>query len=178
MRILILFIALVLGASIWGIGHFYQGTRGKVLEQWETANATFRVRVTAYKEKALIVPGAIYVFQSAPKGSEKWHEIMALKFDDPVPIPREQVRFVDDSTGYAFMGETYAVTTDGGHTWTLWNSEVALKDRADVLSRSIEKVDVNPDGTGRMQLYEHPYQRGAVPILRTQDYGRHWSKQE
>lgn len=175
MRIFIVLIAIVLGASIWGIAHFYQGTRGKVLEEWQTANTTFRVRVTAYKEKALIIPGAYYLFQSAPIGSDKWQEIMTLKFDDPVPIPREQVRFVGDRIGYAFMGETYAVTTDGGNTWTLWNSEVALKDRVDLLSRSIERVDVNPDGTGKMQLYEHPYQKGAVPILRTQDYGRHWS---
>lgn len=174
MRILILFITMVLGASIWVIGHFYQGTRGKIVEQWETANATFRVRVTAYKEKALIVPGAIYVFQSSPMACEKWQEIMALQFDDPVPIPREQVRFVADRIGYAFMGETYAVTTDGGHTWTLWNSEMALNDRVDVLSRSIEKVDIKTDGAGIMQLYEHPSQKGRAPTLRTQDYGRHW----
>jgi len=172
---LIPLITLALGASILGIDHFYQGKRGKVLEQWETANATFRVRVTAYEEKALIIPGAIYVFQSALVGSEKWQEIMALEFDDPVPIPREHVCFVDHRTAYAFMGETYAVTTDGGQTWTQWNSEAALKDRADVLSRSIMKVDLSSDGSGRMQLYEHPDQKGAVPILRTQDYGRNWN---
>jgi len=175
MRILIVLIAIVFGVSIWGIAHFYQGTRGKVLEEWQTANTTFRVRVTAYKEKALIIPGAYYVFQSAPIGSDNWQEIMTLKFDDPVPIPREQVRFLNDRVGYAFMGETYAVTTDGGRTWILWNSEVELKGRADVLSRSIEKVHVLADGTGIMQLYEHPYQKGKVPTLRTQNYGRHWN---
>lgn len=175
MRIIIVVTTIVLGASLWGLAHLYQGTRGKVLDRWETTNATFRVRVTAYKENVLIVPGTYYVFQSAPVRSEVWQEIMTLKFDGPAQIPREQVRFVDDRVAYAFMGETYSVTTDGGHTWTLWNSEAALRNQPDVVSRSIKMVSIRADGTGTMQLYEHPYQKGATPTLRTEDYGRHWS---
>ncbi|MGH9932195.1 MAG: hypothetical protein ACREA9_23585 [Pyrinomonadaceae bacterium] len=174
MRILIVFITLVLGALIWGIGHFYQGTRGKVFEQWETANTTFRVRATAYREKALIIPGAYYVFQSAPIGSEKWQEIMTLKFDDPIPIPREQIRFVNERTAYAFMGEKYAVTIDGGDTWKLWNAESELRDRIHVHSRSIKSVNIAADGTGSMKLYENPFEQGPQPTLHTKDYGRHW----
>lgn len=175
MRILIVFITIVLGIFIGGSAYFHQDTRGKVLEEWETANSTFRMRVTAYREKALINPGAYYVFQSAPIGSENWKEIMTLKFDDPVPIPREQVRFVDDRTGYGFMGEAYAVTTDSGQTWSLWNAEKELQNRVHVHSRSIEKVNIAADGTGTMHLYENPFQPGRIPILRTQDHGRHWS---
>lgn len=175
MRVFVVLIVAVLGVSIWGIAHFYQGTRGDLIEEWETANTTFSVRITAYEEEALIHPGAYYIFQSAPIGSENWQQIMDLKFDDPVPIPREQVRFVGDRIGYAFMGETYAVTTDGGHTWTLWNSDAELRDRVDVRSRSIERVNVSADGTGIMHLYANPFQQGAAPTLRTQDYGRHWS---
>ena len=174
MRILIVFITVILGIFIWGSAYFYQGTRGKLLEEWETANTIFRVRVTAYNEKALIIPGAYYVFQSAPIGSKNWQEIMTLKFDDPVPIPRDQVRLVNDRIGYAFMGETYAVTTDSGRTWARWNADTELKDRVHVHSRSIEKVNIAADGTGTMHLYKNPFQQGPAPTLRTQDYGRHW----
>lgn len=175
MRIFIVIVTATLGVSIWVASHLNEGSRGKLIEEWETANTTFRVRVTTYEEKALIHPGAYYVFQSAPIGSENWQEIMTLKFDDPVPIPRDQVRFVDDRIGYIFMGEAYAVTTDSGRVWALWNSDIELRGRTDVLPRSIERVQVAADGTGTMHLYVHPYQQGRVPTLRTQDYGRHWS---
>jgi hypothetical protein len=175
MRILIGLAAAILGISIWSAIHRNQDDRGRVLETWETANSLFRIRVTAYADTSQFLAGGRYVFQSAPVGSDDWQEIMTLRFDDPVPIPREQVRFVDDHIGYAFMGAAYAVTIDSGHTWTLWNADVELKDRVDVHSRSIEKVDVAADGTGVMKLYANPFQKGPAPILRTQDHGRHWS---
>ncbi|MEA2205544.1 MAG: hypothetical protein QOE77_2320 [Blastocatellia bacterium] len=174
MRVILVLTALVLGVSVWGISHFHGGTRGKVLEEWETANTTFRVRVTTYGEKALINPGAYYVFRSAPIGSESWREIMNLKFDDPVPIPREQIRFVNDRIGYVFMGEAFAVTTDSGYSWALWNAETELKDRVHVHSRSIKQVNIATDGAGSMHLHENPFQQGPPPTLRTQDYGQHW----
>lgn len=165
----------VVGICVWGAYYFYDSTRGKIFDNWETANAEFKIRISAYKEMAAFTPGAYYVFQSAKVGSDNWSEFMTLRTDGLIPIPREQVRFVNDHTGYAFMGATYAVTTDGGRTWTCWNADSELKESVRVDSRSIKKVDISADGTGVMHLYDNPFQQGQVPILRTHNYGRHWS---
>ncbi len=107
--------------------------RGKVIETWQTGNNSFRLRVTAYNEKNTFpaLGGGYYVFESAPVSSDQWKEIMTFRHDDPIAIPKDQVRFLSDQVGYVFMGWLYAVTTDGGHSWSLWD---ASKDPA--LSKS------------------------------------------
>jgi len=147
---------------------------GKVIETWETTNHTFKVRVTAYDEKGSYPSpgGGYYVFQSAPVGSENWGEIMTFRHDDPIAIPRDQVRFVSDLVGYVFMGWQYAVTTDGGRSWSLWD---ASKDPA--LSKtyrydSILGVSISPDGNGEMTFRLTGETKQG---FKTKDYGQHWS---
>ena len=74
---------------------FYSQSKksGKINERWETSNGKFSVRVTAYAEdNGGFVAGAYYVFESAVADSKDWHPIMEYRHDDPVPIPRNQVR--------------------------------------------------------------------------------------
>jgi len=60
---------------------------GALAESWETSNQLFRVRVDRhYEENGGFVPGAYYVFRSAPTGSDAWHDFMMFRHDDPVPI--------------------------------------------------------------------------------------------
>jgi hypothetical protein len=144
----------------------------KVIEAWETTNEKFKVRVTAYaEENGGFVPGAYYVFESSPARSNAWREIMTLRHDDPVKIPREQVRFVNDKVGYAFMVYDYAVTTDGGVSWFVWN---IVKDLPNWLHNrpSINDIRIAPDGSGTMTLTSFTNQE--APSLKTDDYGRHW----
>lgn len=146
----------------------------KINERWEVRNNTFRIRVTAYaEENGGFVGGAYYVFESAPVSLDDWHEIMIVRHDDPVPIPREQVRFVNGQTGYVFMMYQYAVTTDGGVTWSTWKITEKLpnwrRNRA-----AIEDVRIAPNGTGTMILMPFT-DRPKVTKLYTKDYGRHWS---
>src|ERR1700742_876998 len=65
-------------------------------ERWETGNGAFKVRVTEYAEENGFPTGAYYVFQSANKGSEDYHDIFTYRHDDPIDIPRDQVRFMND----------------------------------------------------------------------------------
>ncbi|HEV2664040.1 MAG TPA: hypothetical protein VG324_03975, partial [Blastocatellia bacterium] len=93
---------------------------GEIRETYETSNHAFRVRVNSHAEKnGGFVGGAYYVFQSAQIGSDRWRDIMVFRHDDPDPIPRDQIRFVYESTGYVFMGWMYAVTTDKGASWSV-----------------------------------------------------------
>jgi hypothetical protein len=149
---------------------------GEKVETWETTNQTFRVRIDRHAERFMVpVAGAYYVFQSAPSGSNSWRDIMTFRHDDPVPIPREQVRFVSDRVGYLFMGWMYAVTTDGGANWVVWDAGKDLPNWGCCNYGLIRDVRLELDGTGVMILNPIPERRGEAPELRTKDYGRHWS---
>lgn len=153
-----------------------QSRRGQITDTWETANKTFKVRVRRYAEdNGGFVAGAYYVFESAPLGSENWAQIMTFRHDDPVEIPREQVRFVNDQIGYAFMVYKYAVTVDAGRTWFTW---YAVKDLPDWrLTRPvIDNVEIDPDGKGIMMLTQLATRSKGAAVLRTLDYGRHWTE--
>ena len=90
----------------------------RIDERWETTSGALTIRVTAYGEvNAGLDAGEYYVFESKRIGLNEWHQIMTFRHDDPVPIPHEQIRFVDDQVSYVFMGWMYAVTTDRGSTW-------------------------------------------------------------
>jgi hypothetical protein len=168
-------LACIVTALASGCDTFSRQQQGqKINEMWEASNNTFKVRVTAYaEENGGFVAGAYYVFESAPVGSDNWHKIMTVRHDDPVPIPREQVRFVNDQIGYVYMMYQYAITTDGGATWVTWNITENLpnwqRNRA-----AIKEVQIAPDGKGTMTLTPFTNQT-EVTELHTRDYGRHWS---
>jgi photosystem II stability/assembly factor-like uncharacterized protein len=154
---------------------FLQPQRGKTIEMWETTNRTFKVGVTAYAEKnGGFAPGAYYVFRSARTPSDNWQEIMTLRHDDPVPIPRNQVHFVNDEIGYVFMGWIYAVTTDAGLKWSVWSADKDLPGWQCCNYSLIQDVQVAPDGVGTMKLKPIPGRQGEVAELYSRDYGRHW----
>lgn len=151
----------------------FPSQRGKVIDRFETTNGRFRVQIIQYDEQgAYPAPaGAYYVFRSAIDASDSWTEIMTFRHDDPVPIPKDHVQFVNERVGYVFMGWLYAVTTDEGRSWTVWD---ASKDP--VLSKSykydlIGEIDITPEGSGRMVL-KLVGSRDA--ILKTKNYGRQW----
>lgn len=149
--------------------------KGQAVETWETSNKTFKVRVTTRTEKAQVgLPGTFYIFQSAPAGSDDWREVMMFRHDDDPEIPRDQVRFVNDQVGYLFMGWMYAVTTDGGRTWSVWDAARELPQwRTNY--RLIKDVSLQADGSGTMSLNELDPQPGHAELV-TADYGRHWKR--
>lgn len=145
---------------------------GKRIDSWVTENNTFRIRINKHSEEhGGFNSGAYFVFQSAPKDQEHWVEIMVFRHDDLVDIPRQQVRFVSDRVGYVFMGNKFAVTTDGGMTWSVWDAVKNLPDwtltRAD-----IKDIQIEPSGDGIMELLSFTKQK--APVLRTKDFGKSW----
>ena len=148
--------------------------QGPVFESWETSGQTLQIRVESHPEQNAIVGGAYYVFRFAPKGSDAWRDIMTFRHDDPVPIPRDSVRFVDDQTAFVFMGWMYAVTTDGGASWSVWDAGRDLPNWQCCNYGLITDVNVHPDGSGTMVLNPITNRRGEVPQLHTKDFGRHW----
>ena len=150
--------------------------RDEITDTFETTNSVVRIRVNRHSEKGPgFALGAYYVFQSATAASDNWDEIMTFRHDDPIEIPRNQIRFANDQLGYVFMGWMYAVTTDGGRNWTVWNAEQDLPGWDCCNYGLVEDVEIGADGAGKMKLHRIPGRQGEVPELNTQDYGRHWS---
>lgn len=151
---------------------------GKVIETWQAENQNLKLRIVMRQENCFAVCGAYYTFLSAPVGSDSWREIFTTHHDDPDPIPRENVRFINSQIAYVFFGPKYAVTTDAGKSWVEWDAWEANKSIRFAEYRlypSIVEVSVTSDGRGKMRLY--PIGEGAAdqPELLTTDYGRNWS---
>jgi len=147
------------------------------VETWQTGNSGFEVRVAAYSEKHAVVAGGYYVFSSKPSGVESWQEFATFRHDDPIPIRREQVRLLNDRTGFVFMGWMYAVTTDGGRTWSVWNAQHDLANWQCCNYELIKHIQLQLDGIGEMTMDPIIGRKGEVPRLCTQDYGRHWTEE-
>jgi hypothetical protein len=124
-----------------------------------------------------VLEGTYYRFEAAPLESNNWRTIFTLRHDDRPEIPRDQVRFINDETAYAFMGHIFAASTDAGVTWSVWDAERELKDGLCSRLCFIEAIDIKVDGTGTMKVVPVSDRPGPVPELRTKDFGFHWSMQ-
>ena len=136
-----------------------------------TSNDKFRIRVQMFPEEGVgFVLGGYYVFQWADMDSDKWADIATYKQDDPDPIACDRIRFLGDKVAYVFMGQMFAVTTNGGGVWKVWDirRDPAWRDHA-----GIENIQLSDDGVGTMTLRIIDDRRA---ILRTNDYGYHWNK--
>lgn len=171
-------ITFVVGASAWGVVQL-NGLRGdEMYDQTEVANERFKMRITAYKEKGVFLPGVYFVFRSAPVESDKWQDVITVKGDEPISIRRQQLGFVAPRIGYGFIGSHYMVTTDAGSNWVIWEAEKKLLDdeyqKRNNLSPYIEEIQLQPDGIGRMRLRKYFNDRERGSDLLTVDYGLNW----
>jgi hypothetical protein len=167
-------LCLVAGVLFWLLPFLRPGPSETVLEKWESRRGNLTIVVTAYSEEKSFVPGAYYSFE-AVDGSNVKREIMTFRHDDPVPINKDGIVFVNDQIAYVFMGWMYAATTDGGKSWQVWNAEKDFRGWTCCNYRLIQDIRLSPDGTGRMKLNLNSRQRDETPELYTYDYGRHWS---
>ncbi|MBA3351999.1 MAG: hypothetical protein H0U23_06160 [Blastocatellia bacterium] len=140
-------------------------------EAFVTQNKLFRIRVTTYAENPGFVPGAYYVFESARLSSTDWHRIAVFRHDDPVPIPRDQIRFISDKIAYVFMGWVYAVTTDAGTNWSVWEAPGKIQNY-----RLIQDVELRGTGVGTMRCEVIASRGYETQEFKTDDYGRTWER--
>ena len=75
------------------------------------------------------------------------------------------------------MGWKYAVTTDGGMHWHIWNAETDLAGWQCCNYSLIKEVHLEQNGGGTMILSPIPGRKGEAPELVTSDFGVHWATQ-
>lgn len=149
---------------------------GKPFEVFEKQNGHLAIRVKASIEKENWAgAGADYIFESTATGSGDWKIIMVFHHDDPVKIPTEQIRFLsDDKTAFVFMGWVFAITTDGGNLWSVWDARKDLPGWQCCNYGLIRDVEIRFDGSGTMLCNPIPGRSGEVSKLQTMDFGRSW----
>src|SRR6478672_5496538 len=145
-------------------------------EVTEITSPEFLIKVSAFPEQdGGFVSGRYYRFESLPQGGKDWVTAMQFRHDDPVPIPKQNVRFVASRTAFVFMGWKYAVTTGGGKQWSIWSAEKDLPGRQCCNYALVKDVAMLQSGKGKMILSPIQGRAGEVPELVTSDFGRHWA---
>lgn len=116
------------------------------------------------------------VFMSAPIGSSDWQEIITGWTDEPHATPSDKsIKFLDASSGYVFYDEKFAVTTDSGQSWAVWDAS-QQKSYRDFKSIFIEDVTLGIDGRGQMRLRVADANQ-PLRKLDTSDYGKSWREE-
>ena len=145
-------------------------------ETIDVPGPAFTIRLSAFhEENGGFVPGAYYRFESLPRDGKASVQAMEFRHDDDVPLPSQNVRFVTADVAYLFMGWKYAVTTDRGKSWSVWNAETDLPNWKYANYGLIARVEVGSNGIGKMILNPIPGHPGEVNQLFTSDFGRHWT---
>ena len=148
----------------------------KVVETWKVSNADLKIRVFAYYLEGVEPAGVYYTFQTFKADWSEWQSIMTFRQDQRVPIPADSVVSISDTTSYILMGSMYAVTRDGGRTWSVWDAERDFELGRWCDHWLIDSVQIAPNGKGKMRLLPNS-QSSAASVLHTHDFGIHWNPQ-
>lgn len=146
----------------------------QILESQLFQNSSFGIRVTSYKERNLfpVLAGAWYVFESTTPEINNWNEFMEFRQDDPVGFNSDSVKFLNSQVAYVYIGWKFAVTTNAGKNWIVWDG--SLKDLPGRINyRLIDSVSILEDGTGEMYL-KFLYPEHSIQKLVTKDFGKTW----
>jgi hypothetical protein len=143
-----------------------------ILSTEQKEHASFSVKITAFRERqnfGQALAGADYIFEAKNRAEQAWRKFMTVKYDDPIPIDKNSIVLINERIGYVFMVKKFAVTTNSGLNWSIWDigNVKALKDD---LSCKIQSVRIEEGGTGLLNMKCNK----AENTLSTNDYGITW----
>lgn len=157
----------------------YSYRSGEEFASFQKENGTFAIKTTALTEKTFFgqtpLGGAYYIFETKARNEVGWREIMVFQHDDPVPINEQAIQFVNDRIAYAHMGWMYAVTTDGGETWNVWNGHKYPLKKGRMGYNAVQDVKLLENGQGTMRL--ELIGNDDLTELHTKDYGLSWTEE-
>jgi len=139
---------------------------GPEVDRWETGNPSLQIRVIKREEVANFLPGAYFSFESR-SSSSRFRQIMEIRHDDPIDIPKDAVHVIGEAVAYIAFIDKFAVTTDFGRTWSIWDVRSELPGNSWILT-----AEIGLDGRGVMVVQRPP----EKTRLRTTTFGRSWAK--
>lgn len=161
----------------------YPARSGEYLATFEKANNAFAIRTLVFREKAFwgggMPLGAHYIFETKGQDDEEWRQFMAFRHDNPDPIDEDRskfvgdrVEFVSDRIAFVYVGWMYAVTTDAGRSWALWDGIDYRFPKGRMGYDGIQGIKLLTNGVGVMKVKligtdEHLE-------LHTENYGVNW----
>jgi hypothetical protein len=164
---LVVVICSVSAASLYFAFKRHVYVAGCITRTWVSPGDVFSVRLLANTRCGE------YVFQSDPTGSGRWNEVFRFQHEARPQIPQEEVRFLSENMGYIFIGRMYAVTTDGGRGWSVWDPKAEMTEGSINIDRAIQEVRLGLDGRGWMRI--GPQSESEQQQLVTRDYGKSWA---
>lgn len=166
----------ILGLSLFAIDRALRPGRGQIFETYIFEADHFKIKVEASHQEGpfLIVPGAYYDYAVKTGDLDGWRPILTFLFDDPVAIPKNQIKIISDQVAYLYVGWMYSVTTDGGKSWKTWDGNPKTAQYLDRGYGFIREIHMNSSGEGTMHLLN---KKGGLSELSTKDYGKTWYEQ-
>ena len=150
--------------------------RQKNTVTWTRSNGGLRIQVSTFDFEGNIEPAGKYYTFSYSVSSEPVDSILTIQSDIAIVSVENRARFIGDKICYVFLGECFAVTLDGGQSWTRWDAEQEIHSLACCRLPVISQVQISSNGSGTMIL-DLPQQQESRMILHTKDYGQHWRKE-
>ncbi len=160
-----------IGVLLWILPFFFPMKSGRILDKYETGRGNVRLEITAYAEQNSFSPGTYHVVEAVDASNNRV-EVITFRHDDPVPIKKDGVVIVNDDVAYVFIGWMYAVTTDGGRNWSVWNAQESLPDGGCCNYFLIKNIELDESGNGKMFLDRAASE--GTPFLTTENFGRSW----
>lgn len=165
---------------------YHQYEVGEQYDQCTFEGSLFDVRITAFDARGgfMADPGAFYRYEVKRPSDWWWREIVMIQFVSE-PIPRDQFRRLSDSCAYFFQYDLFAITRDGGVTWSFRGgasqgfSHPPFSPQQTDPDAYIESLTINSDGTGTLQLQNYDYvKRKPLPSqnFETSDFGITWQE--
>ena len=150
---------------------------GTLREQVEHANERVRVRIEVFDEgnPAHVFDRGCHVrLSSAPVGTDQWRQFGNAYFGRCDYDFTGRVQFVNRDVAYVYLQWWYAVTVNGGERWSTWDVPAHAAGRVFYNNTLIEKVSIQPDGTGTMTLNPQGVVEKRRLTLHTKDFGQQW----
>lgn len=152
------------------------GLPGKAFDTFEKKiNENYSIRVIGYQVKCFGICDADYVIESINNNSGYPNRILyEFKNNDPYDIPEENFIVKNDKLAYFWWSYIFGITTDGGKTWTVFNTLEDQEIRNSVSYINIDNVEINNNGVGKMHFKQYEGKKNKIDFLETKDFGKSW----
>ncbi len=115
-----------------------------------------------------------YYYQLYCSNFSEGTAVMSMYNPDPNLQPEKNLHFLGGGKIYFYFGWKYAISLDNGKTWDIWSADRKLKDFQAGEYNLIKQVNIETNGTGKMELDRDKETSKYISSLFTTDYGRTW----
>lgn len=139
-------------------------------------NETYSIQFSAYEVNCLIICDAEYALKSFSGRKMIGKRLLTITGADPIKISPERLVVKNKNIAYFSIFNKFAITIDGGKTWSVWDSYKHQKLFEGKRIGWITEVEINSNGTGKMKFEDWDHKLSEYFFLTTRDFGKTWQK--